>query len=799
MEEIENTLSDTSGVNSNTLSENTETKKIKVYPLHEEERNLVKEMIDDKKITNEKKTASFVMGDMSEKDISTLQSKGVIVKMIEDDPVIQTPGANANMFSSMLKNRIPLKAIRKTRPDRIVNILDASIDSTEPQVYLLKLDAPLLEEYRKSLENEKVKLLEYIPQNNYTAKLTKEQLESLRKLDFVKSITLYSQEDSGPVFSRQAILAPSSDPIRSKEKGKMKTFDIRLHTKDQQDRDKVLEWLSQNNVNIAGSGGRKIRIYLLSDSDLLDKISALPQVEFVEEYILPGLANNIARVLLGKDYPDGHNPATNIEFKGEDQIVGVADTGLDDTHPDFQGRIKGVVALGRPNNYTDTDGHGTHVAGSILGDGTSSNGKYAGVAPKSKLFFQSVMDEEGELRGLPYDLTDLFEEAYQIGARIHNNSWGSIARSYYRMNSLEVDEFVANHRDMLIVIAAGNDGIATGNINSKKGYVDLLSIKSPGTAKNALTVGASRSSRTTGGWSELTYKEVWPDDFPDAPISDEKVSGNPECMAGFSGRGPCRDMRVKPDVVAPGTDILSTKSSRAPLGNFAGIDPNNNQYGYMSGTSMASPLVAGCAALVREYFTKKRNHNPSAALLKATLINGTKQLKGNDSIADIALLPNYHQGFGCIYLPYTIPNNTLPWMKIEYLDTWQNDSLKFNMTGEIIKYSFTLGQSEWLRICLVWTDSPNSGIQNNLNIILDKDDEREKKWISNESWPYNLNDLDSRNNVQVIRIENAKPGKYNINLLTPQLLNPGQDFALVVSGNLTSQLNFEYKEHNPRI
>src|SRR5687767_10097657 len=213
-------------------------KKIKVYPLHEAESNLVKTMIDDKKITNEKKTASFVIGDMTEKDISTLQSKGVIVKIIEDDPVVETPGAEAKMFTSMLKNRESLETARKRGADRIVDLLDASIDNAEPQIYLLKLDGPLLEEWRNILENEKVKLLEYIPHNHYTAKLTKDQLNSLRKLDFVKSITLYSQEDSGPVLSPQAFLLPSAESIPSLEKGKMKTYDIRLHTNDQEDRKK---------------------------------------------------------------------------------------------------------------------------------------------------------------------------------------------------------------------------------------------------------------------------------------------------------------------------------------------------------------------------------------------------------------------------------------------------------------------------------------------------------------------------------------------------------------------------------
>ena len=81
-----------------------------------------------------------------------------------------------------------------------------------------------------------------------------------------------------------------------------------------------------------------------------------------------------------------------------------------------------------------------------------------------------------------------------------------------------------------------------------------------------------------------------------------------------------------------------------------------------------------------------------------------------------------------------------PNMKLQFLDTWNKDNLKFNITGEIIRYRFTINQSDWLRICLVWTDPPGNAIQNNLNLVLDKEGDTTKKWISNESWPHNLND-----------------------------------------------------------
>ncbi len=180
-----------------------------------------------------------------------------------------------------------------------------------------------------------------------------------------------------------------------------------------------------------------------------------------------------------------------------------------------------------------------------------------------------------------------------------------------------------------------------------------------------------------------------------------------------------------PDVVAPGTDIVSARSSQAPLSNFWGALAGNARYAYMGGTSMAAPLVSGCAALVREYYETTRNHKPSAALIKATLISGTTWLTGADATAPAAGTPNYHQGFGRVDMTNTVPNPTRPAMELRFVDEWQPGAQMFAVTGQRQRFQFGLAApASSLRICLAYTDLSARALQNNLNLFVQRVERR---------------------------------------------------------------------------
>jgi serine protease AprX len=223
------------------------------------------------------------------------------------------------------------------------------------------------------------------------------------------------------------------------------------------------------------------------------------------------------------------------------------------------------------------------------------------------------------------------------------------------------------------------------------------------------------------------------------------------------------------------------------LRNFWGPYPGNALYAFMGGTSMSAPLVSGCAALVREYYAKERGHEPSAALLKATLINSTKWLTGADAVADFADQPNFHQGFGAVYMPWAIPNPLEPDWKLEFVDTWQKPRKQLQRSGQRDRFRVRMSGGKWLRICLAWTDVAARALQNNLNLFVQHEPSG-KKWIGNANLPLSLGVPDPDNNVEVIRLENPESGAYLIQISAINLLRPPQDYALVVTGELGSKL-----------
>ncbi len=249
----------------------------------------------------------------------------------------------------------------------------------------------------------------------------------------------------------------------------------------------------------------------------------------------------------------------SLGLTGRGEIVAGCDTGLDTgdaatIHPDFAGRIVRIESYPVPTDLarwidnpggddgaSDVDsGHGTHVAGSVLGSEAASRqipgqAQIRGLAPAARLVFQAVEQEvewksaDDERRfgryglwGIPDDLAVLFLSAYRRGARIHSNSWGGGDPGEYDAQSRQLDQYVWSHQDFCVLVAAGNDGTdADGD-----GSINRMSVTSPATAKNCITVGASENRRTR--FNAQTYGGWWPSDYPRSPYRSAPMADNPQ-------------------------------------------------------------------------------------------------------------------------------------------------------------------------------------------------------------------------------------------------------------------------------
>ncbi|WP_288882991.1 S8 family serine peptidase [Pedobacter panaciterrae] len=752
--------------------------KIIAYFMHDREDTLI-----SKTISIDRKTESFYIGEATSKQIEYLRDARIIVQLLHDMPSKEPDDMDFDGFSTNVNNLRKTSSVKLQLSDHEA-LLAEEENAGFPSFYKFATLGPLLDEDKSQLDVAGIDLVEFIPPSTYVVRINSEDLyKTLSLFDFTRDISYYSSNDTAVKSSQK-----SQEAMPTKIQGHdIATFDVLLYRTE--DLSLLLSWFKENNILVAGASGVKARIYLIYDSPLIRAVSANPLVRYMNEYIKPKLHNDRATQIIGVDTYAKNVSSPSMSFQGEGEIIGIADTGIDISHPDLVSCIIGTIAYGRVGNVTDPSGHGTHVAGSIAGDGSASSGSIKGIAPKAKIYFQSLLNSSDGL-SFPLQLGDLFNDAYKHGARIHNNSWGSSTESRYTVSSIEVDDFVYSKKDMLLVFSAGNDGSAAKYINVPKGQVDFLSIGSPASAKNVLTVGASRNSRKTAGFSTLTYNAAWPNSFPYPPYDKQTVSGDPDCLAGFSSRGPCDDDRIKPDVVAPGTDIASTKSMLAPPSNFWGPYPGNSQYALMGGTSMSAPIVAGFAALVREYFMKVHQVIPSAALLKATIINGSKKLNGYDALLKFTALPNFNQGFGLINAGSTIPTPSNNFF-FYFVDNYKDPATQFLKTGQAFRLKFKVNSpGNWLRVCLAYTDLPARALQNNLNLIMDC---TSQKWLGNENAASLLKQLDTKNNVETITVEDTATGTYTIQIVASNLIKGPQDFALVItSSDHTIDTPFKY-------
>ncbi len=455
-----------------------------------------------------------------------------------------------------------------------------------------------------------------------------------------------------------------------------------------------------------------------ADPGAVARLAALGGVVSVAPYQRPALrderASTIVAGLLSPTFQPvfgtGHLAWLTAKGFGATpaHVVDITDEGVDKgifpapagSHPDLytKGSTTQPSRIAYSHNDTgdpdgrDCGGHGSNIAGIIasynIGTGTTyedtARFNYGvGIDPFVKIGASRVFTCTGG-EGTA-SVTVMHRNAYAKGARISNNSWGIDNNGAYTALDREFDSMardastLAGNQGLVYSVAGGNTGPAPKTVGT------------PGTAKNVIVVGASENVRSGNGLA----------------CADDDVGANSaRDVGGFSARGPTIDGRLKPDIVAPGSQMVGIAPQHPNYtgsGTFCKFFPAaSTRYNVSSGTSQAAPVVAGASSLLRTWYLRTVSAvPPSPALTKAILVNTTTDLAGGQNGVPggtVATVPNNVQGWGRVNVG-TVLDGTRR--------VFRDEGTPLGATGGTSTRTYTIDSTtKPVRVTLAYSDAP---------------------------------------------------------------------------------------------
>jgi subtilisin-like proprotein convertase family protein len=413
--------------------------------------------------------------------------------------------------------------------------------SGDPGAYVVQSRGPLTDGYRSLLRQAGAEIVAYVPNNAYLVRASEAAAQQLRAAP--QTQTVLPWEPYYKLDDKLLPLAVEQKPLPPNAQINLLLFPGQ--------RDAVLQALAGLNAPVVAEDrspfGPQIRVRPALDS--LVALAQLPAVQSLELYHARVLLNDLARLRL-KVATNTITAANYRDLDGAGILVNVNDSGVDAEQADLEPRVTGVALV-------DPDGHGTHVAGTIASSGDNSprnkiipgsvtNANFRGMAPKAEIFALPINSTFGPQSSDSY----LQENAAEAGAFVSNNSWSYGDANTYNLASASWDAAVRDalpgvtgSQPLLVVFAAGNSGAA--------------GIDSPSSAKNVLTVGAIENMRyitnevVAGGQTNQPWLSM-------TDTNNEVASFSAQGNVGRGREGATG--RFKPDVIAPGTFTVSTRS-----------------------------------------------------------------------------------------------------------------------------------------------------------------------------------------------------------------------------------------------
>lgn len=446
----------------------------------------------------------------------------------------------------------------------------------EPGSYLVQSKGPLTDGFRDVIARSGGRVVSYIPNNTYLVRIEEAGANAIRRHPFAQAVLPFE-----PYYKLDNhLLAHVFDQKPLAEDARI------VLTGFPGEKDRITDALAGWGVPVVAEDRSPFgpMLILAPDTVNLREIAQLAEVQVLEVRRPRALMNDLARVRVQVS-TDTIGTTNYLGLTGKDILVNINDTGVDEQHPDLVGR----VSAADPAYLVDPDGHGTHVAGIIASSGEHSDSvtnaqgslsgaNFRGMAPESKVFVLPISLLTGPLQSDAY----LQETAAKAEAFISNNSWNYPGSYDYDSAAASFDAAVrdalpeqSGSTPMIFVFAAGNkgDGDADG-LGGESG-----SVLSPATAKNVITVGAIDTPRNiTNGVVEFDDFGNYETNYPFLEMTDSDNQVSPYSSRGNVGLGLESEVgRYKPDVVAPGSMVLSTRSGQWTMPEFF-TDARHNRF-----------------------------------------------------------------------------------------------------------------------------------------------------------------------------------------------------------------------------
>jgi hypothetical protein len=488
--------------------------------------------------------------------------------------------------------------------------------------------------------------------------------------------------------------------------------------------------------------GPRWDIQLAGRLNRINELAHEPSIAFIQETAENTLRNDRTSWVVQTDVT-GLTKVWNHGFRGENMIVGILDTRINMNHDMFRDPVNNTVG---PNHrkvigyYTSlgSESHGTHVAGTIAGDQFPITGSTFrnGMAYRARITYGQWPSTSGSLY-------NPFVQHYNAGARIHTNSWGNDGTTQYTMHCQHIDQYSWDYEDAVV-------GFAVTNTST---------LKTPENAKNVLAVGNTNHT----------------------PNHNSPNSG---------GAGPTNDGRRKPEIWAPGTGIMSASSS------------SSNGFTSMTGTSMACPAVMGAAALIRQYYlssgypfrilstfargTTARSHNPSGALIRATIMNGGVDMSG------MVGYPGAREGWGRLVMDRVLsfPGDDRKLLidekrNAQGLLPGQTETVNFYVTSPAEQLKITMTFTDWpaaINASFAPVNNMDLEVQSPSGTIYRGNNINTSVGLSNVGGSH-----DNINNTEMVILNAPEVGIWTVRIkATAVNMGTRQGYALVVTGAVSN-------------